>query len=347
MEVNNIIDVSQWQGRIDWDTLRPHINGVIIRCGFGMDMVNQDDWQWARNVSECERLGIPYDVYFYSYSNGSSTRSEISHCLRCIKGHHPGKVWLDLEERSLRSAFRRVAEEFCAAMEEAGYPSGIYVGQEFLGAELAGFHTYEKWIPAYGSNYGGRMFDWAKPTIGLPMAAWQYTSTAIFPGITGNVDNSVFFRAFHDVQPIKPVTPTEAPTGSTLEVAVQVMIGRYGADEARKQALGSRYDEVQGFINHIYKTDNYTLASEVLTGKYGNGDTRKTVLGSKYDQVQAIVNSKVSPKSADTTYYYTVKAGDTVSEIAYRMNVNWMEIARLNGLSAPYTIYVGQRLRIN
>ena len=58
MEINNVIDVSQWQGRIDWDALKPYINGVIIRCGFGMDMVNQDDWQWARNVAECERLGI-------------------------------------------------------------------------------------------------------------------------------------------------------------------------------------------------------------------------------------------------------------------------------------------------
>lgn len=351
MEINNIIDVSQWQGRIDWDALRPYINGVIIRCGFGMDMVNQDDWQWARNIAEVERLGIPYDVYFYSYSNGSSTQSEINHCLRLLKGHKPGTVWLDLEERSLRSAFRKVAEEWCAGIEKAGYHAGIYVGQEFLANELAGFNTYEKWIPAYGSNKGGQMYPWAKPKIGLPMAAWQYTSTAQFTGIVGNVDNSVFYRPFEGggkkPTPKPTPTPAPAPTGSTLELAVGVMEGRYGAGDARRQALGSRYDEVQGFIDHIYEATAYDLSTEVLAGKYGNGDTRRTVLGPRYDEVQTIVNSRVSPRSADTVYYYTVQPGDTVSQIAVRMNVQWQEIARINGLLPPYTIYVGQKLRIN
>jgi len=68
------------------------------------------------------------------------------------------------------------------------------------------------------------------------------------------------------------------------------MQGKYGNGTARKQALGSRYDEVQDFINHISTASAQTLAQEVLAGKYGNGDTRKTVLGSRYNEVQAIVN---------------------------------------------------------
>ena len=65
--------------------------------------------------------------------------------------------------------------------------------------------------------------------------------------------------------------------------------------------------------------------------------------------MQKYVNYLVqgNQRQADSTYYYTVKAGDTVSSIANRMDVNWLEIARLNGLSAPYTIYVGQKLRNN
>ena len=66
--------------------------------------------------------------------------------------------------------------------------------------------------------------------------------------------------------------------------------GKYGNGTARKQALGSRYGEVQDFINHISTASAQTLAQEVLAGKYGNGDTRKTVLGSRYNEVQAIVN---------------------------------------------------------
>lgn len=349
MEINNIIDVSQWQGRIDWDALKPYINGAIIRCGFGMDQFNQDDWQWSRNVSEIERLGIPYDVYFYSYSKGESTQSEIAHTLRLLSGHHAGRIWLDLEERSCVPYFRQVAVDYCEAMEAHGYQPGIYAGQEFWGGVLSGLNRWPKWIPAYGSNVGGRMYDWAKPKTGAPYIGWQYTSTARFTGITDNVDNSVWYEAFNIKEEPKPAPAPASPTGSTLELAEQVMLGRYGADVAREAALGDRYNEVQSFINHIYTTSGYDLAKEVLTGKYGNGETRKAVLGGRYSEVQEMVNYLVggNQRQADQTYYYTVKPGDTVSGIANKMNVNWMEIARINGLSAPYTIYVGQRLRIN
>lgn len=60
-----IIDVSEWQGVINWNKAKPHIDGAILRCGCG---TGYDDRQWARNVRECERLGIPYGVYLYSYA---------------------------------------------------------------------------------------------------------------------------------------------------------------------------------------------------------------------------------------------------------------------------------------
>lgn len=81
-----------------------------------------------------------------------------------------------------------------------------------------------------------------------------------------------------------------SPTGSTLDLVVGVMQGKYGNGDARKTALRSRYDEVQDMINHISTASASTLASEVKAGKYGNGETRKIVLGSRYDEVQKIVN---------------------------------------------------------
>ena len=61
-----LIDVSEHNGKIDWETVKNYIDGAIIRCGYGMDETNQDDKQWKRNVAECERLGIPFGVYLYS-----------------------------------------------------------------------------------------------------------------------------------------------------------------------------------------------------------------------------------------------------------------------------------------
>ena len=115
------------------------------------------------------------------------------------------------------------------------------------------------------------------------------------------------------------------------------MQGKYGTGDARKTALGSRYDEVQAFINHIATESASTLASEVKSGKYGTGGTRKAVLGDRYDEAQAIING-------DSKQTYTVKSGDTLSGIGASLGVDWHTIASKNGIGSPYTIYPGQKL---
>ena len=83
-----LIDVSEHNGKIDWETVKNYIDGAIIRCGYGMDETNQDDKQWKRNVAECERLGISFGVYLYSYATSKEkAKSEAQHVLRLINGH--------------------------------------------------------------------------------------------------------------------------------------------------------------------------------------------------------------------------------------------------------------------
>ena len=83
------IDVSKHQGKINWAKVKAAgIDFAIIRCGYGSDQKDQDDAYWQYNVSECERLGIPYGVYLYSYANTTAkARSEAQHTLRLLKGH--------------------------------------------------------------------------------------------------------------------------------------------------------------------------------------------------------------------------------------------------------------------
>lgn len=54
--------------------------------------------------------------------------------------------------------------------------------------------------------------------------------------------------------------------------------------------------------------------------------------------------TKVTTNTTVTTY--TVKSGECLSEIGEKLGVNWKEIASLNGIHAPYTIYKGQKLKI-
>ena len=117
------------------------------------------------------------------------------------------------------------------------------------------------------------------------------------------------------------------------------MQGKYGAGDNRKNALGTRYNEVQSFINHIYSASVDTLVNETKSGKYGNGDVRKLVLGNRYTEVQNKINAGVAQ-------YYTVQSGDTLSGIASRYGTSYQKIAQLNGISNPNLIYAGQRLRV-
>ena len=80
---------------------------------------------------------------------------------------------------------------------------------------------------------------------------------------------------------------------SAFQLAREVLNGVYGNGDARRAALGSRYDEVQNVVNLLVQVPNKSvdeLAHEVLAGVYGNGDDRKYALGDRYDEVQRRVN---------------------------------------------------------
>jgi len=186
----SVIDVSTWNGTIDWDTANQHIDGAIIRCGYGSDYESQDDGQWERNVSECERLGIPYGVYLYSYAkNTDMARSEARHALRLLEGHHPSyPVYFDMEEGVSNAG--ALCDAFCEAIEDAGYEAGLYSYQSYYNQYLDGYDNYTIWMASYGINDGQKH---TPPQISVGYDAWQYTSVAQIPGISGNCDLSEFY----------------------------------------------------------------------------------------------------------------------------------------------------------
>ena len=97
-------------------------------------------------------------------------------------------------------------------------------------------------------------------------------------------------------------TTAVAPEGAIAELAQRVIAGEFGNGDARRTALGSRYDEVQAEVNRILAgasssapaqpvtPDIEALAQAVIRGDYGNGDDRRAALGASYDAVQARVN---------------------------------------------------------
>ena len=224
MAEQRIIDVSEHQGKIDWKRVKNHVDAVILRTGYGDNTNRQDDKYFEYNVEQCEKYGIPYGTYLYSYAgNSNQIKSEIEHEKRLTKGYNVLSHWLDLEEWNLRYLNRQIAT---AWLKEFGENSGVYAGQAFWRDPLKGFEC-RRWIPAYGTNSGKKEKKYEPP---FDKDGWQFTSRAHIPGISGNVDESVWYVPFYNKErtlsddiDIKPIIEKKVYRVYKKEVAALIM----------------------------------------------------------------------------------------------------------------------------
>ena len=193
------IDVSAHNGKIDWEKVKKEgINFVIIRCGFGQDRESQDDKYFEYNISECERLGIPYGVYLYSYAlDENSAISEAEHVLRLIEGHNPEYgIWLDMEDADgykqengmpSNETLINICVTFVEKIKEKGYKDvGIYASLYWWNNQLNNpkLDMYDKWIAQWNDSC----------TYKKDFVMWQYTSQGRVDGINTNVDMNRYYR---------------------------------------------------------------------------------------------------------------------------------------------------------
>ena len=321
------IDISAWQGNIDLGALKPEIDFVIIRVGYGVS--GSIDNKFRRNADLCNQLGIPYGFYWYSYAlDVSGAKKEADNFLNAISGYNPTYgCWFDMEDADgykkkngmpSNSTLRDMCYAFCEKVENAGYYSGIYASLSWFNNQLAGdrLSRFDKWIAMWPTSGGKQRGLSISPDEKSGWSMWQFTSDGKFNGYSGRLDTNYAYHDFPNPkdgsqpspEPTPTPEPTPSPSGSTLDLAADVMSGKYGDGDVRKNALGSRYDEVQDFINHIHNASVDTLAHEVIDErKYGDNPIRRTVLGDRYDEVQDRVNQILGVGSSKT-----IKKGDRV-----------------------------------
>lgn len=339
-----IVDVSTFQGRINWEEAKKHIDGVILRCGYGDNISSQDDEQWERNVRECERLGIPYGVYIYSYATSmAQIESEAQHVLRLIAGRKLSyPVYLDLEESGTEAGAIERANRFGDIIEAAGYWCGIYANLSWWRNHLVGLERFTKWVAQYNStcDYNGKC------------DMWQYSSQGSVPGIgNGNVDMNICWRDFPaEIFGNVPVSPNPKPEKSIEEIAKEVLEGIWGNGEDRRKRLaaaGYDYDAVQNRVNELLgnnKKPIEAIVQEVLNGVWGNGEERRNRLisaGYNYDEVQSKINTMM-----ETPEYYEIQSGDTLSGIASKYGTTYQKLASMNGIPNPDMIHAGDVIRV-
>lgn len=197
MEIKGI-DVSAWQGKIDWKTVADYGMGfAILRITEAGNVV---DSQFENNLAGCNKYNIPVGVYKYSYA---MTIAEIQREARKVVSTLNGRriqfpVFLDLEHNNQRSlgseSIHKMADAFREIVEAAGYKFAIYCNVDwYMNVICSHLKKYDFWIARYPANDNGTLQERLRPDFGV---GWQYSSKATIPGISTKVDRNVFYKDY-------------------------------------------------------------------------------------------------------------------------------------------------------
>lgn len=177
----SIIDVSKWNGDINWSKVKASgVDSVIIRCQVSTRKTINTDTKFKKNIEGAIAAGLKVGMYAYSFSKTAS--GGIQEAEYAIKLAEPYKdsiyypIFIDIEETSCAKTSKEVCTAFCKKIEEAGYNAGICASASWWKDYLKGVNQWTRWIAQWGSK---------KPS---NADIWQYSEKGKVNGISGNVD---------------------------------------------------------------------------------------------------------------------------------------------------------------
>ena len=206
-----VIDVSSYQGKIDWQKVKAAgVDGAILK------IIRKDlnpDKQFEANWNGCEASGVPVvGVYNYSYATTvEKARKDAESVLRVLAGRK-AKVWMDVEDACLKGKGQtliKIISAYQSVIQAAGLEFGVYTGLSF-------FNTYIKpygdlncsvWIARYPSASAIMSVSANPPASKQPLVSellegWQYTSKGRVAGIAGNVDLNEWYGAIPEPETV-------------------------------------------------------------------------------------------------------------------------------------------------
>lgn len=339
-QAKGVIDVSEWQGDIDWAKAKSAgVEGAIIRISYGWG--NGYDKKALRNISECKRLGIPFGIYMYSYAensgNAASEGADVASLLRKA-GVNPNDlqypVYYDLEAWSWTghahptssAVYDGIVNAWFSQLRNAGYSNlAVYSYTSYLNNELnsSSIHAKTRWVAQYGSRMG--YTAWSSNDRG-----WQYSSSAHINGISGSVDVNAFGNR-------NVVSPSKS--GSVYRVYnLSRHVHHYTKNYSEMQTLtsgGWRYEgvafETTANGHAVYRLYNPKDGNHLFTC---NGREKQKVLSSGWrdegiawyvrEGASTPVYRSYNPNSRDHVYTASRSERDAISRASWRQEgVAW------------------------
>lgn len=327
------IDVSTWQGEVDWKAVKDSgiVDYAIIRCGWGANRAEQDDDQFLSNVKGCQENGISFGIYLRSYAYDTKTaQDEVDHLLRLLKeaGLSPEDldypIYLDLEEQDPKTGLpagldekdevvlvsnrtlEQIASTFCTAVEEEGYQAGVYANLNWWVNYLQGdvYDRWERWVAQYNPtcDYTGTY------------TMWQCMSNGSIPGVSGNVDVNFSFSRTHEMHRLYNkwtgehfYTASDAERDSLTKVGWTYEGTGWVAPDLGEPVLRLYNPFVVGGDHHYTVSENEYEALQEL-GWRGEGEGWRSA--SKNNHQSTPVYRQYNPNAETGTHNYTPDKGE-------------------------------------
>ena len=338
------IDVSKWNGTIDWKKVKADgIDYVIIRGGFGNATV---DPQFESYIQGASDAGLKIGVYWFSYA--TSVTKAIEEAAKCLETIAPYRdkitypVFYDFEYDSVDYAKKlgititkdlssKMADEFLTAIKNAGYITGIYTNKDF-----GDKYFYEDmlfannlWIAQYSSAC----------TYNRPYMMWQYTDKGTINGIGTSSEPAYFDMNYTYLKPTNNQTSSnkidlssssvseissKTYTGSAIEPSFTVTLNNkilkenedYTVTYSNNISIGTAKILIKGTGNY---TGEKTITFKIIPKKISKVSLSKkttnslTLSWNKLDDVTGYKIYKYDSKSEDYEYLKTIKGASTTS----------------------------------
>ena len=338
------IDVSKWNGTIDWKKVKADgIDYVIIRGGFGNATV---DPQFESYIQGASDAGLKIGVYWFSYATSvTKAKEEAAKCLETIAPYRDKityPVFYDFEYDSVDYAKKlgititkdlssKMADEFLTAIKNAGYITGIYTNKDF-----GDKYFYEDmlfannlWIAQYSSAC----------TYNIPYMMWQYTDKGTINGIGTSSEPAYFDMNYTYLKPTNNQTSSnkidlssssvseissKTYTGSAIEPSFTVTLNNkilkenedYTVTYSNNISIGTAKILIKGIGNYVgEKTITFKIVAPT-TSKINLSSASVSEISSKSYTGSAIkpsVTVKVNGKTLSLNKDYTVTYSNNIS----------------------------------
>lgn len=258
------IDVSRWNGKIDWKTVANYGMGfAILRI---TEKGNIVDSTFEPNYKGCIENKIPVGVYKYSYATTiAQIKDEANVVIKTLnkrKLDYP--VFLDIEDKCQEnlsdSLMMKMIEAFRAIIVKAGYKFGIYCGYSWYQNQLPkGAKKYDCWVANYPKPQldNGTLQERLRVPASTGVIGWQYSPKSTIPGIPTKVDRSVFYKDYSK----SSTTSTNSPKPTTTQ----------GSDTMNKdKAINALIATARAEVGYLEKKSNSQLDDKTANAGYNN-----------------------------------------------------------------------------